>query len=969
MPDGPEKDALMAELALKKKEAALVAEAERIANMPDGPEKCAAQAALDAKTAELRSSEVAALEDRIANMPDGPEKDALMAELAKKKTEAALAAEEARIANMPDGPEKDALMAELAKKKTEAILAAEEARIANMPEGPEKDAAMAALKLKQEQAALEAEAAESFGPGSKVGKDAEALASKMEAGNPFAEFSAEEEALDAMEDGSPEKVAAQKALALKKAEAMGLVVTNLENEIAGLLNKLDDMPEGPEKEAMKARLEELQKELDAAKNTGAMTAKASHILDLPIEEQHGALANLEPVPRLGVVTVMDASSQKFLIGALAPEKASLKKLLPDGMKKQATASVTGHMQEMKDIDASEEEWKAKQGQNKEQRAQYDRKRKKALLKYEHCAKRFETLTMMSEEQRAIALDALQMDVYEHEVEAFWVARLEPEMEIETTPEQLYKLLKVAFAHDFLEVRHVCILLRHLYTNLGGHIPEGEILVDKMGVLSPIEGPIEDEISRIIQSYFGAASLGVDGKIDFIQFIRLLSVKPVKYILPDEYQDPTLALFLFQDEEWNYDLKEAKRRGAQEGGDRDWNEVGAFDGEDPEIKAKVLKAYDHAVSIFDDADVDHNKYLDAEELAEVLFAFGKKLGRHTEFVLAIGVDINAVVAKSEIDIKRFGVEGKGVKFAGFLRCLSQAQYQKFLPPDMQNLMNFVYLHHLKMTGGLSDGNLAEEALEPILEKVEAIFKEVDLNRDGTLDEAELLALVRRLRKQFELPADEQLGTLVQEAVKKFSLNGHDLSYDEFLVMLGYKPWIKILPVETHDAIIHLSAIKRTAGKAKTREPVPKDQHIITAAKRIFFEADTDDDGYLTSQELITLYQNLCERLGVEEEEDYTETIRGQVGKGENEKGQGIPYPVFSRLICGPLWRELFPEDLRTAMRFLTLKTFKDGHLSVIHQEQKQAAAEERRAVKAAEKEAERAKKKEASKSKPKTESTP
>ena len=45
-----------------------------------------------------------------------------------------------------------------------------------------------------------------------------------------------------------------------------------------------------------------------------------------------------------------------------------------------------------------------------------------------------------------------------------------------------------------------------------------------------------------------------------------------------------------------------------------------------------------------------------------------------------------------------------------------------------------------------------------------------------------------------------------------------------------------------------------------------------------------------------------------------------------------------------------------MRFLTLKTFGDGHLTTIHKEKKEAEAVERREAKAAQKEAERAKKK-------------
>ena len=59
--------------------------------------------------------------------------------------------------------------------------------------------------------------------------------------------------------------------------------------------------------------------------------------------------------------------------------------------------------------------------------------------------------------------------------------------------------------------------------------------------------------------------------------------------------------------------------------------------------------------------------------------------------------------------------------------------------------------------------------------------------------------------------------------------------------------------------------------------------------------------LLSQELCVLYKDLCERTGADRDEEYQEKITEQVARGEAQKGEGIPYPVFSRLICGPLWK--------------------------------------------------------------------
>jgi len=98
--------------------------------MPDGPEKDAALAELAEREASLKLREdIEAERARIDAMPDGPEKDE------------EFEAERARIDVMPDGPAKDAALAGLAEKeetsrKLKEEFEAERTRIDAMPDGP-----------------------------------------------------------------------------------------------------------------------------------------------------------------------------------------------------------------------------------------------------------------------------------------------------------------------------------------------------------------------------------------------------------------------------------------------------------------------------------------------------------------------------------------------------------------------------------------------------------------------------------------------------------------------------------------------------------------------------------------------------------------------------------------------------------------------------------------------------------------
>ena len=87
-----------------------------------------------------------------------------------------------------------------------------------------------------------------------------------------------------------------------------------------------------------------------------------------------------------------------------------------------------------------------------------KKMKKTGLKIKLRKARWEVLCMMSDEQRTKCLTEDQYDIYLYEKEAEWTARLEPELSVDTTPDELYQALKGIFRMEALSYPHISVIL-------------------------------------------------------------------------------------------------------------------------------------------------------------------------------------------------------------------------------------------------------------------------------------------------------------------------------------------------------------------------------------------------------------------------------------------------------------------------------------------------------------------------------
>jgi hypothetical protein len=240
-----------------------------------------------------------------------------------------------------------------------------------------------------------------------------------------------------------------------------------------------------------------------------------------------------------------------------------------------------------------------------------------------------------------------------------LARVQPELPggSDVTPLDLYAVLKEVFRVDgednALPMEHASHLLRHLYSELGRKIPDGEILVDKDGILSPIEGELSDEICRMAEHYTGHRPIAKDGNLTFVEFIRLVGIKPMCYIFPEGLPD-MLRFILFKDPDYNAE-EAAERMAAKMAAlrcPREWGERDISPRKERIVDEEVLEAYNTLKGFFEKADVNQNALMDRQETADLMFEFAKSLNRHTAFVKATHMNHDGLLEQCDRGIERW-----------------------------------------------------------------------------------------------------------------------------------------------------------------------------------------------------------------------------------------------------------------------------------------------------------------------------
>ena len=138
---------------------------------------------------------------------------------------------------------------------------------------------------------------------------------------------------------------------------------------------------------------------------------------------------------------------------------------------------------------------------------------------------------------------------------------------------------------------------------------------------------------------------------------------------------------------------------------------------------------------------------------------------------------------------------------------------------------------------------------------------------------------------------KIGALKAEAkaaIRKFGISQETLTLEEFIVMLGHRPWLKMMPEAVRDHVLMTSAQTRT-GKASTANASakPPGKRAFIAARRLFDDADVNCNGDLDEEELSLLMLKLYKRIGTpitgELRQSIVEKVRTSMKKFDNGTG--------------------------------------------------------------------------------------
>jgi len=321
----------------------------------------------------------------------------------------------------------------------------------------------------------------------------------------------------------------------------------------------------------------------------------------------------------------------------------------------------------------------------------------------------------------------------------------------------------------------------------------------------------------------------------------------------------------------------------------------------------------------------NKGLDEDQVVDLLKLLYKKMGVRFSSDLRF-----KAVELARSSVERFDKDGDGrLDLSEFLRMIRHDPWKDMMPNDVKQAWPLLLAQQAQyMTKQKEGRERASTVGVQILEKLQRLFEELDTDGSSTLDENELVLLVTKLRKLENLPvpkgeearsSNNKLITQARKGIEKHSGDGETLTFDEFVSMLGSKPWIKLLPQASQDELLLKSALSRSESPMRQRITSPRSptRVLYGAAKRMFDHADLDGDGHLDEEELGVLlthmYADLGKPLSAEMRMRVVMEVQSSMKNFDSNCDGWIDFDEFIRMINAKPWRDLLKPDVREELR--------------------------------------------------------
>eukprot|EP00656_Telonema_subtile_P049542 TRINITY_DN6184_c0_g1_i1.p1 TRINITY_DN6184_c0_g1~~TRINITY_DN6184_c0_g1_i1.p1 ORF type:complete len:528 (-),score=192.16 TRINITY_DN6184_c0_g1_i1:124-1707(-) len=320
------------------------------------------------------------------------------------------------------------------------------------------------------------------------------------------------------------------------------------------------------------------------------------------------------------------------------------------------------------------------------------------------------------------------------------------------------------------------IFREIDSNGDGQLDRDELEHAIADLWSRVGDPIQtrEQLEVLTRNALDNFDDDRNGLISFKEFVKMISNPPWDQLLPPDVQA-----------KMHNSLMDAHTDTKEQRAERD----STFREAATAAAAKAtLKA---AKELFMEVDGDGNGTINEAELeCLILMTFERLAPAHVQ------ISRGELRATATEVMDRFDTNGSGViDFDEFISMLCVAPWNKLLPEDVQSYLE--QKSRRRAASPMGKRAADETASAAVIRAARELFKEVDMDENGWIDNDELYWLLKKLQRRIGSQTDtkEQLDHQVSAAMDTFD-SGHTgtLNFHEFLRMITTQPWANMLPAE-------------------------------------------------------------------------------------------------------------------------------------------------------------------------------
>jgi len=270
---------------------------------------------------------------------------------------------------------------------------------------------------------------------------------------------------------------------------------------------------------------------------------------------------------------------------------------------------------------------------------------------------------------------------------------------------------------------------------------------------------------------------------------------------------------------------------------------------------------------------------------------------------------------------------------FSNLICEKHHWSLLPPHIVDQLRGVWASPMK--GGtpekpvprmIWEGREQPPAVVVLTVCKDLFFASGPFDLNGALEEEACGTLLSQVWSQLGRPVRSVEQLQVKESVRKAlrrvgKSEGGGLLFHEFMMILTAPPWRREFPIEIQNQLPMLvlkeaqnlpdHGVSEEAGREQG-------EALIEAARSLFESSDTSGNGEIDEEELASLMQKVCQKLGRplgDVRHRLVEEVREHMLAFDKDASGGLSFHEFLRMLTRKPWRELLPPQVQVHLPLL------------------------------------------------------